>query len=119
MAALHATACHKPRASVPAIAIEHQIAPWPARVGPTAITLKMSNPAGKPVAGAIVKLEGDMSHPGMRPEFGEAPETEAGQYHGALTFSMAGDWVILMHITLPDGRKLERQMEVNGVAASR
>jgi hypothetical protein len=28
---------------------------------------------------------------------------------------MAGDWVILLHITLPDGRRLERQFDVRGV----
>ena len=119
MAVLHATACRKQTASVPVIAIERHIAPWPARVGPATVTLKMSNPAGKPVAGASVKLEADMSHPGMRPEFGDARETGTGQYQGALNFTMPGDWVVLMHITLPDGQKLERQMEVNGVAASR
>ena len=27
----------------------------------------------------------------------------------------AGDWVVLMRITLPGGQKLERQMDVNGV----
>jgi hypothetical protein len=28
---------------------------------------------------------------------------------------MAGDWVILLHVTLPDGKKLERQFDVRGV----
>jgi hypothetical protein len=28
---------------------------------------------------------------------------------------MGGDWVVLMHITLPDGKKLEEQLEVPGV----
>jgi hypothetical protein len=56
-----------------------------------------------------------MSHPGMRPEFGEAREIANGPYQCRLAFTMAGDWVILMHITLPGGRKLERQMEVHGV----
>jgi hypothetical protein len=28
---------------------------------------------------------------------------------------MPGDWVILEHITLADGRKLERQLDVNSV----
>jgi hypothetical protein len=56
-----------------------------------------------------------MSHAGMRPEFGEAREIGAGRYQGGLAFTMAGDWVVLMHVTLPGGQKLERQMEVNGV----
>jgi hypothetical protein len=31
---------------------------------------------------------------------------------------MAGAWAVLLHITLPDGTKLERQMEVKGVRAN-
>lgn len=56
-----------------------------------------------------------MSHPGMAPVFGNAKETEPGRYEGHLQLTMPGDWVILEHITLPDGRKLERQLDVNGV----
>jgi len=56
-----------------------------------------------------------MSHPGMRPEFGEALEVAAGRYRGRLAFTMAGDWVVLVHVTLRGGQKLERQLDVNGV----
>jgi hypothetical protein len=58
-----------------------------------------------------------MSHPGMRPEFGEAREIAAGRYQGRLDFTMAGDWVVLMRITLPGGQTLERPLEVKGVRA--
>ena len=30
-------------------------------------------------------------------------------------FQMTGDWVILLHVTLPDGKKLKRQIDVRGV----
>ena len=59
-----------------------------------------------------------MSHAGMRPEFGEAREIGAGRYQGRLAFTMPGDWVILMRITLPGGHTLERQLEVKGVRAN-
>ena len=29
---------------------------------------------------------------------------------------MAGDWFVLVHVTLPDGRKLDRQFDIKGVA---
>jgi hypothetical protein len=48
-----------------------------------------------------------MSHPGMAPVFGEAREVAPGQYQGSLEFGMPGDWVALIHVTLPDGRNLE------------
>jgi len=28
---------------------------------------------------------------------------------------MAGDWIVLLQITLPNGQKLERQFDVKGV----
>ena len=95
--------------------IEPEIAPRPARIGLATVTLRLSDAAGQPVRQARIALEADMAHPGMRPEFGEAREVAAGCYQGRLAFTMAGDWVVLMRVTLPGGQKLERQMEVNGV----
>jgi hypothetical protein len=56
-----------------------------------------------------------MTHAGMSPVFGDAKEIAPGRYQGDLAFQMAGDWVILLHVTLPDGSKLERQFDVSGV----
>jgi hypothetical protein len=30
---------------------------------------------------------------------------------------MGGDWVVLVHAALPDGRQVERQFDVKGVRA--
>ena len=95
--------------------IESEIAPSPARIGVATVTLRLSDAGGQPVRQARIVLEADMAHPGMRPEFGEAREVAAGRYQGRLTFTMAGDWVVLIHAKLPGGSKLERQMEVHGV----
>ena len=65
--------------------------------------------------GAHIAMEADMTHAGMAPVFGEAKETGPGRYQAPLTFEMAGDWVILLHVTLSDGEKLERQFDVRGV----
>jgi len=59
-----------------------------------------------------------MSHPGMAPVFAEARETEAGRYESVLDLSMAGDWYVIAHVTLPDGRKLDHQLEIKGVTAA-
>ncbi len=107
--------CRKPAAADAAIVIESKIAPWPARIGSATVTVTTSDRAGKPVRGARIALEADMSHPGMRPEFGAAREVAAGRYQGQLTFTMAGDWVVIVHATLPGGQTLEKQMEVHGV----
>jgi hypothetical protein len=98
--------------------INSEIEPQPARVGPVTVTLKLSDATAKPVTGAHIQLEGDMSHPGMAPVFGEAKEIEAGHYQGALQLNMSGDWVVLAHVILADGRKFEPQINVSGVQAN-
>lgn len=77
--------------------------------------MKLADTSAKPINGARISLEGNMSHPGMRPVFSEAREVEPGRYEATLEFTMRGAWVILFHITLPDGRKLQRQIDVKGV----
>lgn len=59
-----------------------------------------------------------MSHPGMAPVSVDARETEPGSYQAIIDLSMAGDWYVLAHVTLPDKRKLEHQLEIKGVAAA-
>jgi hypothetical protein len=107
--------CSRPVGSSTFVAIEHQVSPEPARIGPATITLKLADSAARPITGAHIAIEADMSHAGMSPSFAEAKETDPGRYEVRLEFPMAGDWVILLHITLPDGKKLERQFDVRGV----
>ena len=80
------------------------------------IMLRLTDASGKAVTGARVRLEGNMSHPGMTPVFADAQEIEPGRYGSSLQLSMAGDWIVLVHATLADGRKVERQFEIKGVS---
>jgi YtkA-like len=109
--------CLKKAAQGPNVVLRHDVAPQPPRVGPATITLSLADAAGKPVAGARVSLEGNMTHPGMRPVFGEAGEVGEGSYRASIDFTMGGDWIILVRVDLPDGQKLEREFEVKGVRA--
>jgi hypothetical protein len=97
------------------VAIDHNISPNPARVGPATVSLRLADAFAKPIIGARIAIEADMSHPGMSPLFTEATEIQPGRYQAHLEFPMAGDWVILLHVTLADGRKLERQINARGV----
>ena len=116
--ALLASGCSKPVEPQSAVAIEYRISPQPVRVGAVAVTVKLRDAVGQPVPGAHINLEADMSHPGMAPVFGEVRQIAPAQYQGSLEFAMPGDWVVLIHVTLPDGRKLERQVSVPGVTAN-
>ena len=81
------------------------------------ITLRLTDTAGGQVDGARITLEANMSHAGMVPVFADARETEPGRYQSTVELTMAGDWFILVHVTLTDGRKLDRHFEIKGVAA--
>ena len=107
--------CRESDQPPPDIVVEHEITPQPVKAGPATITLRLSGAGGAPSKGAQVRLEANMSHPGMRPIFSDAREVEPGRYEAPIEFTMGGDWIILVHITLPEGRKLERQFEIKGV----
>lgn len=115
-AAILLTAGCSRRVAPPAlVAVEDEISPAPARVGPATIGFKLTDAAGKPITGARIAVEADMSHAGMGPVFADAKEEGAGGYKANFEFQMAGDWVLLLHITLPGGEKVERQIDVRGV----
>jgi hypothetical protein len=98
--------------------MQHEINPLPPHVGSATVTLKLSNGSGGPVQGASIRLEGNMTHPGMSPAFSNAEETGPGEYRAPLEFSMSGDWVVVAHITLPSGEKIEKQFDVRGVRSN-
>jgi hypothetical protein len=111
---LFAQACRYKTDSLRDVTLEHDVSPQPPRVGQVTITLKIAA-SGAPLTKARITLEGNMSHPGMAPVFVEATEIDAGRYRATMDLSMAGDWFVLVHATLADGRKLERQFEIKGV----
>jgi hypothetical protein len=76
----------------------------------------VTDASGKPLSGAHINIEGNMSHAGMAPVFADAGAVEPGRYRANMELTMAGDWVVLVHLTLPEGAKVERQFEIKGVA---
>jgi hypothetical protein len=118
IALLPVAACHKAADPGSALVVQSEISPLPARIGSETIMLALFDLSAKPVSGASIVLEADMSHAGMAPVFGESTEVEPGHYRGNLAFSMAGDWVVLLHVTLANGTRVERQIQVKGVGAN-
>ena len=93
-------------------------APTPSRVGVNTFTVTLTTAGGDRLAGAHISLEGDLSHPGMSPVFGEAKEIALGRYQSRLDFSMQGDWTVLFHITLQSGRSFDRQLNIRNMQAT-
>ena len=96
--------------------VVYEVSPQPPRVGPVTITVRIMPVTGKPVTGARVSLEGNMTHAGMVPVFAEAREIEPGRYVSTMELTMAGDWHVTIHVTLSNGRKLEHRFEITGVS---
>jgi hypothetical protein len=107
-----AQACRHQSEAVSGLTLTHEVSPQPPRVGQVTITLRVADASGKPVTGVNIKLEGNMTHAGMTPVLAGAKENGPGRYSSTMELSMAGDWYFVVHMTLSDGRKLERQFEI-------
>lgn len=108
-------ACSRGGQDLPDVAVDLMIEPQPPQLGPAAITVTLRDAEGELLSGAEVKLEGNMNHAGMVPVFADAVEVAPGHYQAGLEFTMGGDWFILVRADLPDGRSMERKIDVPGV----
>jgi hypothetical protein len=113
----YAIGCSKSQAGQNNIGFACDGEPNPPRVGLNTFTVKLASTSGGPLTGAHVSLEGDMSHAGMAPVFGETRELAPGRYQGTLDLNMRGDWVVLFHIALANGETVDRQLEVRNIKA--
>ena len=100
------------------VSMAWELAPDPPRVGPATLALALSDSTGRPLEGARVEVEGNMAHPGMQPVLASAEETTPGRYVADLTWTMPGDWFVLVTATLPDARSAQWQIDVPGVRSS-
>ena len=111
---LPAVGCNKRAERADVVVVQPEVSPHPARVGVVTVMFTLEDGTALPVKGAHVRLEADMSHPGMNPVFAEAQRSRIWALsRSQLTLGMAGDWVILVHGTLGNGTKFERQFAVN------
>lgn len=94
---------------------------WPRLVAvgrPALLQLRVLDAAGRPVLGAHLRIEAQMSHPGMAPFLATATERGNGVYDAQLRFSMSGDWFVLITGNLSNGDKVEYRVDVPGVRPS-
>ena len=99
----------------PRVDLTWTLRPATAVVGPATLTVSLRAPSGAPIAGATIRIEGHMTHAGMAPLMADAVERAPGVYDAAFGFTMQGDWVLLVSVTLPDGTHVERRIDVANV----
>lgn len=107
--------CQSPEDTHSDVRLDWEIAPDPPGVGMATINITLTDSTGQLLTGAEVKLEGNMTHPGMQPVFASAEEVAPGWYSAVIEFTMGGDWFISVKSTLADERVVERQINIPGV----
>jgi YtkA-like len=107
-------ACHR-QAQARDLTFESNLSPRRPAVGPALLELHVLDATGRPVVGAHLRIEAQMSHPGMAPFLATATERGNGVYEAALRFTMAGDWIVLVTGSLSNGDRVEYRIEIPGV----
>jgi hypothetical protein len=97
------------------VKVDFKTDPDPPRVGPVKTSITLKDKEGKPIEGAVLELEGNMNHAGMKPVFADARETDPGRYEAELKLTMGGDWFVLITGKLADGRKVKEKVDMPGV----
>src|SRR5262249_30461445 len=101
----------------PDVKLSLNLTPQPPTVGKSTVVIQLADVDGKPVTGATLKLEANMTHAGMQPVFADVRPTDTGRYEANFEFTMGGDWFLLVTGTLADSRKFQRKVDVPGVKA--
>ena len=99
---LSLAACRQQQISPDDIQLELQASD--SRVGETTLLLSVKDRDGNAINNpGVLKVRGDMSHPGMVPVFAEADESTDGVFSLPFQWTMAGGWIIEASLTLPNG----------------
>jgi len=107
------SACGSDPAAQPRLSI--QWTPVPAAGVESVADIRLRDAAGRPLAHARLRVLAFMTHPGMAPVAAAVDEQGEGAYRARLRFTMAGDWVVRVQGTAPDGRPIDLQEELRGV----
>ena len=92
--------------------LDMTIEPAQAAVGPSRLIFSLTDAQGQLIDDAQLKVEGNMTHAGMVPVFAQAEPGQAGRYTVPFEWTMSGDWVVTVEVTLADGQQFSQQIPV-------
>lgn len=101
-----------PEAAVPTAQIDLQIDPDPPMMGDASLVVTLTR-EGVPLADAPVSARGDMNHAGMTPVLGDAITDADGKATIPFNWSMGGDWIVTITVTLPDDSEVSQEFPVS------
>jgi hypothetical protein len=104
--------CGSRAANGSAVTVDVNMSPPAAAGDATGIVLTLRDRDRQPVGGAALRVEAFMSHPGMAPVVAMPVERGDGVYEAPLQLTMTGDWILRVTGTLPDGRTVQRQIDM-------
>jgi nitrogen fixation protein FixH len=102
------------QSAAPATETPTLVLSWPGdhesiAVGPATLGIIVLDLAGRPVDDATVTVRGDMTHAGMQPVTATATPMGNGTYQAEFDWTMAGDWILTVTATTPDGRRVVQE----------
>lgn len=101
-----------PETTVQAAQIDLAFDPDPPVMGDASLVVMVTRDDA-PLADAPVSVRGDMNHAGMRPELGEATTDADGKATIPFEWSMGGDWIVTVSVTLPDSSEVSQEFPVS------
>ncbi len=101
------TATPTPDASTQSASITVATNPDPPMMGDSTMTITVTQD-GAPLANAPVSVRGDMNHAGMKPVLADGTTGDDGTVDVPFAWSMGGDWIVTVTVTLPDGSEVSQ-----------
>jgi copper(I)-binding protein len=102
--------------SIDNLTIEVAVNPDPPAVGDATLSVTLTDRDNKPINDATVNVTGNMSHAGMVPVIAESSEGVEAVYEMPFQWTMGGDWVLTVEVTLANGETTSQEFEFSGVA---
>ena len=95
------------------LVITLEVEPAPPVVGDTTLVISVQTAAGALVSDASVVVRGDMNHAGMSPVFGETDGGTEGIYRVPFEWTMGGDWIITIDVSVAGRETISRSFELS------